>query len=48
METWKEQIEWASKAHTDYKDKNALDYVRILRNREERIERLRMQGDASE
>ena len=33
-------IEWASKAYTDYKDKNALDYVRILRKRVEKIERM--------
>lgn len=26
-------IDWASKAYTDYKDKNALRYIRILENR---------------
>jgi len=26
-------IDWASKAYTDYKDRNALRYIRILENR---------------
>ena len=39
-----EAIEWASKAYTDYNDKNGLDYVRILRRRQAQREELERQG----
>lgn len=33
-------ISWAQKAYENYKNKLALDYVRILRNRKQKVERL--------
>jgi len=37
-------IDWASKAYSDYNDKNALRYVRILRSRKLQREELESQG----
>jgi len=36
---------WASKAYTDYKDKNALRYLRIIENRMAKNELLALQSD---
>lgn len=33
-------VDWASKSYTDYKNKDALDYLRILKDRMARIEQL--------
>ncbi|MEN8247908.1 MAG: DUF6340 family protein [Bacteroidota bacterium] len=34
-------IDWASKSYVDYKDKNALKYLNILKNRVERLKQLK-------
>lgn len=36
-------VDWASKSYTDYKNKDALDYLKILKNRMKRVEQLHQQ-----
>lgn len=36
-------VDWASKGYSDYKNKDALDYLRVLKNRMARIEELHHQ-----
>lgn len=38
-------VDWASKSYSDYKNKDALDYVRILKNRIYKNEQLRLQSE---
>lgn len=40
-----EAIEWASKAYTDYKNKDALSYLKVLKNRKRRNAQAQQQMD---